>query len=371
MLKILSIQPSSLYQNGGASRVLRRLYQGKESQVYSLGVITYPTPLVSGDLKETLIRAYPMQKRWMRWYLRSFCTWLRVKALAFITIHKIYETASKIQYDAIHLVSHGPFCGAFDNDSLLAGKELWVSFHDHFTTNGSSFAATSNLWNKSDRRLVISKEMGDEYQKLFSFKEYELITDGVSADEVSKPVDITTSNPVTIYFAGLLHTDYYPIFKVFADALDVISKQGNRFKLIMRGTDPVDFLNSRSFETEYRSNFVSDNEIKQELDSASILYLPIKFTLPDFYLYSLSTKMIGYLGASGTILYHGPGDSAACNLLRTSRSAACCTSLEADDITKILLQLISDKNDYSANAKKVAHTEFNFDIIQNRFWRLN
>ena len=80
--------------------------------------------------------------------------------------------------------------------------------------------------------------------------------------------------------------------------------------------------------------------------------------------------MIGYLGASGTILYHGPADSAACNLLRNSAAAACCTSLDAGDMVNILLQVINNKNDYSANAKKVAHTEFNFDIIQQRFWQL-
>ena len=370
MLKVLSIQPVSLYQNGGAARVLRRLYQGKEPEVYSLGVISHPTPLISGDLKETLIPAFPMQKKWMRWRLRSLATWLREKAVAFITINKIYKAAKKVQYDVIHLVSHGPFCGAFDNDKLLVDKELWVSFHDHFSTNSSTFAATSNLWNKSDRRLVISREMGDEYQKLFGIKEYELITDGVSADEISKPVDITTSNAITIYFAGLLHTDYYPLFKVLANALDLISKQGYRFKLVMRGTGSIGFLNNRSFEIDYRSNFVSDNEIKKELDSASILYLPIKFTLPDFYLYSLSTKMIGYLGASGTMLYHGPGDSAACNLLRKGQAAACCISLVTDDMVKVILQLINDRNEYSANAKKVAYTEFNFDTIQKRFWRL-
>jgi len=92
--------------------------------------------------------------------------------------------------------------------------------------------------------------------------------------------------------------------------------------------------------------------------------------LPDFYLYSLSTKMIGYLGASGTMLYHGPGDSAACNLLRKGQAAACCISLVTDDMVKVILQLINDRNEYSANAKKVAYTEFNFDTIQKRFWRL-
>ncbi|MHB8209619.1 glycosyltransferase [Mucilaginibacter sp.] len=370
-MKILSIQPGSLYQNGGAARVLRRLYQGKESQVYSLGVISSPTPIQLGNLKETLILAVPLQQKWMRWHLRTFVTWLRENKMAFLTINKIYKAAARIQYDAIHVVSHGPFGGAFNNDSLMIDKKLWVSFHDHFSTNGSSFASTGNLWNKAERCLVISKELGDEYQKLFGDREYELITDGVSKDEISELTNIDPSKPITIYFAGLLHIDYYPLFNILADALDSLSKKSYKFKLIMRGTNPVSFFNNRLFETEYRSNFVSDKEIKQELDSASILYLPIKFTLPDFYLYSLSTKMIGYLGASGTILYHGPANSAACNLLRNSKAAAICSSLDINDMIEIIVQLISDKNDYAANAKNVAHTDFNFEMIQQRFWQLN
>ena len=370
-MKILSIQPCSLYQNGGAARVLRRLYQGKESQVHSLGIISSPTPIKSGNIKETLIPAIPLQQKWMRWRLRTFVTWLRDNKLAFLTINKIYKTAAKIQYDAIHIVSHGPFGGAFNNDSLMVDKKIWVSFHDHFSTTGSSFASTGNLWNKAERRLVISKELGDEYQKLYGDREYELITDGVSTDEISEPTNIDPSKLITIYFAGLLHIDYYPLFNILADALDSLSKKGYKFKLIMRGTDSVSFLNNRLFETEYRSNFVSDKEIKQELDSASILYLPIKFTLPDFYLYSLSTKMIGYLGASVTILYHGPADSAACKLLRNSKAAAICSSLNVNDMIEIMTQLVSDKNNYAANAKQVARTDFNFEVIQHRFWQLN
>jgi hypothetical protein len=173
---------------------------------------------------------------------------------------------------------------------------------------------------------------------------------------------------ITIYFAGLLHIDYYPLFEILADALDLISKKGFKFRLILRGAQNIDFLNNRAFEVDYRSDFVTDKEIKQELDSASILYLPIKFSEPDFYLYSLSTKMIGYLGASGSILYHGPLNSAACKLLNNSKSAACCGALNVNEVVELILSMLNE-DEYSINAKKLARENFNLKNIQNQFWQ--
>jgi hypothetical protein len=159
MLKILSIQPVSLYQNGGAARVLRRFYQGKESYVYSLGIITYPTPVILGNLKEQLITAFPLQRKWMRWHLRTLMTWLRHTVFRYNTIRKARRAAAAIQYDVIHLISHGPYCTAFNTKKNLENKKLWVSFHDHYSTTFSSFSDTKKLWDTSDRRLVISQEL--------------------------------------------------------------------------------------------------------------------------------------------------------------------------------------------------------------------
>src|SRR5690606_34277474 len=103
--------------------------------------------------------------------------------------------------------------------------------------------------------------------------------------------------------------------EAFANALDKLSDTNMKFRLVLRGTQKLSFLKDRMFTVEYRQTFVSDDEIKSEIDRADILYLPIKFNSPNFYLYSLSTKMIGYLGASGAIFYHGPSDSAANKLL--------------------------------------------------------
>jgi hypothetical protein len=113
---------------------------------------------------------------------------------------------------------------------------------------------------------------------------------------------------------------------------------------------------------------LEDAVLKKDLDAASILYLPIKFSDPDFYRYSLSTKMVGYLGAPGSILYHGPHDSAAGHLLKETRSAVSCTSLDANEMVISILRLINEKGAIAANAKELARTMFNLELIQQRFW---
>ncbi len=367
-MRLLSFQAFSLYANGGGSRILRRLYRGREQQVISLAVEGYASKPKTGNINENIITVQPATRRWMRWYLRDGVVWLREYPLRFLTINRIRKAALKTTYDVVHVVNHGPFSAALCNDKFCSGKELWVSFHDHFLTMSSPFAVTSNLWNRANRRLVISKELGDEYQKLFGNKPYTIITDGVDDDEISAPV-ITTTTPVIVYFAGLLHVGYIPLFKILADSLDQLSRQGLSFKLLLRGTQDVDFLNNRLFAVDYKPVTLDDSELKNELNLASILYLPIEFTKPDFYLYSLSTKMVGYLGSPGTILYHGPADSAACIKLTGVDAAICCNTLNVDDMVKSITELLNDKGEISKNAKNLARQSFNMKTIQQEFWQ--
>jgi hypothetical protein len=217
---------------------------------------------------------------------------------------------------------------------------------------------------------MISRELGNEYQRVFGDKPFEVITDGVATEEISQPEPVAGKSPVTIYFAGLLHIDYLPLFNVLADSLEVLAWQAIPVKLILRGTSSVGFLNNRSFEVEYKQGFVTDEEVKKELDAADILYLPIKFNLPAFYLYSLSTKMVSYLGGCGTILYHGPKDSAACNFLRSNQGAICCTTLEVNDLANAVKECLQTDATFSANAKKMAFDHFLLSTLQNRFWQI-
>jgi hypothetical protein len=205
---------------------------------------------------------------------------------------------------------------------------------------------------------------------LFGDKDYEIITDGLKEDELSEPSIVTENVPISIYFSGLLHIDYYPLFQVLAEALDILSSQGNQFKIILRGTQKLSFLEKRNFLVEYLP-FTLDNEVlKGELDNAAILYLPIKFTVSDFYQFSLSTKMVGYLGGAGVILYHGPSESAACLMLEEYNAAITCTVNDRDRMVDALKAALSTESvSISQHAKKLARQQFLIDNIQTRFWQ--
>lgn len=364
--KLLSFQPYSLYCNGGGSRILRRLYGEKETDVCSI-VIANEYQDYRGPIREKVVNAFPTTKRWMRWKLRNIAAWLRYNVFRGMSTGKILRAAKTIDFDILHIVDHGLFSTALCDHAIRKQKQIWVSFHDHFYTC-SSYEQTKLLWVTADRRLVISENLGKEYMRLFGEKSYEIMTDGVLKEEISKPLK-KTNDPVKIYFAGLLHVDYLPVFDTLAEALDRLAKSGCRITLVLRGAKEIPSLNNRLFTTEYRPVTLAEKILKEELDEADILYLPIKFTTPAFYKYSLSTKMVGYLGAAGTILYHGPADSALCNLLERRKAAVCCTSLNPDDVFNSIQQIFSCGLTFSMNAKELAKTRFCLEGKRRQFWQ--
>ncbi|WP_158993203.1 hypothetical protein [Mucilaginibacter sp. L196] len=368
-MKILSYHPLYLYSYGGGARILRRLYKGHEDKVIGFTTIYYSSKYTPGAIKETVYKVKPTYQSWMKSYLRTIVYWSQYHTFLNYNKNRIKKKALTLDYDILHVVDHGPFSATLSDLSLK--KTVWTSFHDHFSTAGGSFENTQKLWLQSTRRLVISEQMGVEYQRLFGEKEFEIITDGVNIEENAIPFNINKS-AITIYFAGLLHHDYLPLFEVLATAIDkLIVEKKYHIRVVLRGTQQVKYLNNRLFETIYNPASFDDVELRNELNSASILYLPIKFTVPDFYLYSLSTKMIGYLGASGSILYHGPDDSAACKLLKSSKAAVCCNSLNVDDLTIAIEELIDNSQQFSRNAKELAKSKFDMEKIKERFWQLN
>lgn len=376
-MKLLSFQPFSLYSHSGGARILRRLYAGNEHKVVSLSITTFMSLQTintarqnesPGKSPEYFVPAYPLSKSWQRWYLRKLVIWLRIKAFRQSTIKNIQKKAASLKFDAVHTIDHYAFSAALCKTCAERQLPLWVSFHDHFLTTNSSFESTKQLWQQSARRLCISNEIGLEYQRLFGHRDFEIITDGVKPNEISTAI-IQPSETISIYFAGMLHLDYIPLFKVLADALDVLTNQGMKFKFILRGAHKIDALNNRKFEVAYRPIIINDKELKEELDAASILYLPMYFNNPSFYLYSLSTKMVGYLGAPGSILYHGPNDSAAGILLQKNEAAICCNSLQVDEVIANVRHSIQLGKTISKNAKQLAQSRFNLDIIQKTFWQ--
>lgn len=253
-------------------------------------------------------------------------------------------------------------------------KKLWVSFHDFFSTSKGNFKSTEKLWNLADRRLLISEELGEEYCRLFGRKEFEIITDGIAVKNIAQPkVKFGLKEKYTIYFGGLLHIDYYPLFESFSKTLDELLdiNKGLKIEFILRGTQKLSFLENRKFIVEYRPFTTDDDELRLELNEADLLYLPFKFSEPLLYKYSLSTKMVGYTGASGCIFYHGPDNNAVSNLLKKYQAAICCNSLNSVDIISNLSGFFAKGGQISNNAKKLAKDKFIYEDLYTRFWQLS
>jgi hypothetical protein len=340
---------------------------GREKDVISVGTHNFKSRVNKGPIKEENIFVFPYSQKWVRWKFRDLNNYLLKNVMLKIAEKKVDKLISGYDYDIMHIVNHGHLSAYPCRNEYINGKKLWVSFHDYYSES-SCYDDTKKLWQQADRRMVISNELGTKYAEEFGNGDFEIITDGLLENEISVPRN-KNKDFITIYFGGLLHYYYMPLFSVLGTALNSIVKNKNiKIRLVVRGVHQTDLFKNNLFSVEYRNDFVSDAEIQKELNEADILYLPIKFNKPGFYLYSLSTKMVGYLGAPGKILYHGPADSAACKLLDKAQAAICCTSLKVSDLINAVQALIEDTTEVSSNAKQLACNNFRLESIQQKFW---
>jgi len=365
--KLLTSQPFSVNSSGGGARILRRILEPAADQTISLVANYFSGPLPEGPLIEQGVFINPLMRSWHRSVLRPFFSFFRQNFFHLLNSRKILNVAKRIDCDIVHLVAHGSLTGALLDEEFLTKRSLWVSFHDHFASV-SSFKDIEQLWKRADRRFVISTAMGEHYDEIFGRRDWKVVTDGIEEADLATPKNFEISLQ-TIYFCGSLHLDYYQLFEVLADALDELQKKGIPLKLVFRGGHPIKPLNKRNFEIEYRPHTLSDSELKNDLEEADILYFPMKFSDPHFFKYSMSTKMIGYLAASGAILYHGPLDSAAARLLSESDAAMLVESLNHFDLVEKIPLLKMTGPEFSKNAKHLARSHFSLSENRSRFWR--
>lgn len=364
---VLSFQPFPILSHGGGARILRRLVEGRQDEVVFFSFVNEFSKSKSSYI-ETEYVVYPSQKRWMRSYLKDISQFLRDNVLYRFHVRKILSKVSKLQFDVLHVVDHGRYANVLTQWAQSKKIPIWVSFHDHFKTTDSFKNATKTLWALAAKRMVISKEMGEHYCELFGEKKYDIVTDGLTEAEIS-PAKIRVDLPkLKVYFAGLLHVEYYQLFKSFCEALNVLAKQeGLYISLILRGTQKLDFLDASSIDIDYRGFTIDQDFLKEEMNEADILYLPIKYENEYFYKYSFSTKMVGYLGAPGNIFYHGPKEAAAASFLEKNECGVICDTMEPARILEKIKEIIFNYS-YSLAAKNVAYNQFQLKNMQQLFW---
>jgi hypothetical protein len=225
-------------------------------------------------------------------------------------------------------------------------------------------------WCEADARFVISDSLGQEYCRRYGEREYQLVTDGLT--EVHPPRSRSEAGVLHVYFMGLFHMPYEPNLRALLDGLGIFSRcrPATRVAVTMRcehvrpqviaGDIPVTVL-----------PFSDEAQVQRDIETADLLYMPLPFGADheNFARYSLSTKMVTYVGSGVPILFHGPESSAAFTLLGKHRAAVLIPTLVADDIADTLLRLDNkDRAEITQNALALARSNFMLADQVERFW---
>jgi hypothetical protein len=251
----------------------------------------------------------------------------------------------------------------------------FLSVHDdllyalkHSPRVGEAEKGLKEAWLAAKERYVISEAMGREYVRRYGQASYEIVTDGV--DDV-KDAPLARPDSTRVYFMGLFHRSYAQNWRSLAIAMEGLAKEKSAADVTLTArceSLPAD-ATSAGLPAKVLP-FGSEQDVAKDMESADALYLPLPFE-PDYELFvrfSLSTKMVTYLGSGLPILFHGPKDSAAGELLSSRGAAICVTSLDPAEIQAQLRELPAKRTQVVENALKLARDSFNVADIRRRFW---
>jgi glycosyltransferase involved in cell wall biosynthesis len=375
---IVFVQPFSLAAAAGGPQILRSLL--KDPPIPTLCVCTAPAAPSARSLNSEV--HVPQRPNFGRIERTRFSALTHLITPLFRS--RFVKRLEKICVDsrarAIHAVAHG---GLDFYDAYLLSRKLKIPFflqvHDDLAYTGAGRIPAETLtkclaeaWQGAQSRFVISDELGAEYTKRYGEREFTIVTDGL--DDVS-PIVRGQMKHLRIYFMGLFHVGYGKNLEALIKAIELL---------------PPDLLAARNCSITLRCDYVrpavlrqspllrvlpfgSEADIQADLATADCLYLPIHFGEADrpFSTYSLSTKMVTYLGSGIPILYHGPVGTAAYNILERERAAAFATSLDPPAIAQVLAGLL--KNDTASqlaeNALRLARGSFLRSTQQAKFWQ--
>lgn len=276
---------------------------------------------------------------------------------------------------AVHSVAHDlSFARA-----LAAAQELdapfYLSVHDDlmYALRGRpdherASALLASAWQAATWRFVITEALGEEYCRRYGVAPYSVVTDGVEPMAiVSRP---RTGGRLRVYFMGLLHLAYEPNFLALLNALDGVGlhRDPPTATLTCRsGSLPLPSLRNRQINV---LPFDSEDALPADLRKADLLYLPLPFGSEHDALvrFSLSTKLVTYLGSGVPILYHGPSFGAAHDLLAAHDAAFLVTSLNHPALAAVLHETPGRRDAVARHARALAEGEFLLDTQRRTFW---
>jgi glycosyltransferase involved in cell wall biosynthesis len=290
---------------------------------------------------------------------------------------KLLQFCSERPVTVIHGLAH-----SLDfYDAYLVAQKLNLPFvltvHDEFGyiigsrrlgEIGSTYLR--EVWQNASLRFSICDELAQEYNRRYGEREYHVVTDGVEfAPRVPRERDGLNYR---VYFAGLFNFPYCANGLALLDALGEIQQQkpeANVNAFFRSGSLPREMYRS-SFTNFKVGAYIKDDELLADLTDADILYLPLPFeaTYDRYVKFSLSTKLVTYLGSGLPIVYHGPRDSALANVLADYSAAVMCHSNKIEELMTALASANIRRHELVENAAKLADSKFRLGEISQRFW---
>ena len=376
---IVFTHPFGLRSTGGGARIMRALLH--EASIPFISVCTSPELPPAGSFAKEL--HVPLRPSFGRIERTRFAGVAHATTPFFARrfARRLEKACAESKALAIHSIAHA---GMDFYSALVVAKKLGIPFflhmHDDFIYSArghrserAAHDALSEAWQTAAARFVICPQLGDEYCRRYGKRDYTVVTDGLERVAVS-PIR-QSDRDLRIYFMGLFHLEYEENLRILLPALAQLRQTGKfgtvSVTLRCGGLRPT--LIRGYEELVHVLPFGSETDVQSDLEKADLLYLPLPFEkrYDPFVRFSLSTKMVTYIGSGIPIFYHGPPNSAVHDLLSEHQAALLSATRDPPVLAEALQQYVDVKEmglDAACNALKLAKTKFLLSDIREKFW---
>jgi len=371
---IAFVQPYGLQAHGGGARILRSLLADAPAPYAVVNTSPWAGP-VKAAVDEIRLRRRPPagrldSSRAVR-VIAHADRWLggRFK-------RRLEATCRDLRATAIHAIPHGPeFWYAYEVARDL-GIGYALNVHDDLPYNlrgmpylDWAMERLGKAWRGADARFVISEPMGRAFDERYGARAYSVVTDGL--DEVADAPRPRVAGRLHIYLMGSIHLSYEANFDQLFQALAALRQSDPALdvRLITRGGFPFP-VRDRGVPREQRP-WGTQEDVARDLEDVDALYLPLPFgdEHAAFARYSLATKLVTYLGTGLPIVYHGPSNAAAAELLREHHAGALATRPDAIVLAETIADAVDRSDELASGALRLARSRFMMADQRRAFWK--
>ena len=376
---ILFVQPFALGGTGGGSRILRALLQDSPASWFLACTSPERPPIIDPAREVHLpIRPYFGKIERTRWaYLPGYVTPLFERQF----VRHLEQLCRKHAVGAIHVIPHSRL--DFHHARLVAqklGLPFYLQVHDDFAFSSRghvapqrAHAAMQSAWCSAYARFVVCNRLGAEYCRRYGARDYLTVTDGL--ESVAPVPAMPAAGKIRIYFMGLFHLEYEANLRTLCAAIERVRSQrpAAHVSITLRcGRLRAEVARAVGGMVRVLP-FGTEPDVRQDLAQADLLYLPLPFgtEFEALVRFSLSTKLVTYLGSGIPILYHGPPASAAYQLLAEHAAALCHLSLDAGPLAELMCRICDEPSStaqISVNALNLARSCFMLRDQRAKFW---